>query len=113
MIWSRAVFRATVKLARSGLAAGWLAMASAMASRSAWTLIWNQRHPMRVLREYEGFYNSHRPHRALDQAKSHRYSAGIHGRAFSLVRAVPAWLALALRALADRRRLTARVGLGG
>ena len=32
------------------------------------TLIWNQRHLMMVLREYEGFYNSHRPHRALDQA---------------------------------------------
>jgi putative transposase len=32
------------------------------------TLIWNQRHLMMVLREYEDFYNSHRPHRALDQA---------------------------------------------
>jgi hypothetical protein len=32
------------------------------------TLIWNLRHLMRVLREYEDFYNSHRPHRALDQA---------------------------------------------
>jgi putative transposase len=32
------------------------------------TLVWNQRHLMRVLREYEDFYNSHRPHRALDQA---------------------------------------------
>ena len=32
------------------------------------TLIWNQRHLMTVLREYEHFYNSHRPHRALDQA---------------------------------------------
>jgi putative transposase len=32
------------------------------------TLIWNQRHLMTVLREYEDFYNSHRPHRALDQA---------------------------------------------
>ena len=31
-------------------------------------LIWNLRHLMRVLREYEDFYNSHRPHRALDQA---------------------------------------------
>jgi len=31
------------------------------------TLIWNQRHLMMVLREYEEFYNSHRPHRALDQ----------------------------------------------
>jgi hypothetical protein len=33
------------------------------------TLIWNQRrHLMTVLREYEDFCNSHRPHRALDQA---------------------------------------------
>ena len=32
------------------------------------TLIWNQRHLMMALREYEDFYNSHRPHRALDQA---------------------------------------------
>jgi putative transposase len=32
------------------------------------TLIWNQRHLMAVLREYEDFYNTHRPHRALDQA---------------------------------------------
>ena len=32
------------------------------------TLIWNVRHLMMVLREYEDFYNSHRPHRALDQA---------------------------------------------
>jgi hypothetical protein len=33
------------------------------------TLIWNQRHlMMMLLREYEDFYNSHRPYRALDQA---------------------------------------------
>jgi putative transposase len=32
------------------------------------TLIWNQRHLMTVLREYEAFYNTHRPHRALSQA---------------------------------------------
>jgi len=32
------------------------------------TLIWNLRHLMMMLREYEDFYNSHRPHRALDQA---------------------------------------------
>jgi len=32
------------------------------------TLIWNLRHLIMVLREYEDFYNSHRPHRALDQA---------------------------------------------
>ena len=32
------------------------------------TLIWNQHHLMMVLREYEDFCNSHRPHRALGQA---------------------------------------------
>ncbi len=32
------------------------------------TLIWNLRHLMMVLREYDDFCNSHRPHRALDQA---------------------------------------------
>ena len=32
------------------------------------TLIWNQRHLMTVLREYEYFYNTHRPHRTLNQA---------------------------------------------
>jgi transposase InsO family protein len=32
------------------------------------TLIWNQRHLMMVLREYEDFYNIHRPHRTLKQA---------------------------------------------
>jgi hypothetical protein len=32
------------------------------------TLIWNQRHLMIVLREYEDFCNTHRPHRALKQA---------------------------------------------
>ncbi|MGH3230035.1 MAG: integrase core domain-containing protein [Streptosporangiaceae bacterium] len=32
------------------------------------TLIWNQRHLVMVLREYEDFYNTHRPHRTLRQA---------------------------------------------
>lgn len=32
------------------------------------TLVWNQRHLMTVLREYEDFYNTHRPHRTLKQA---------------------------------------------
>jgi hypothetical protein len=32
------------------------------------TLIWNRRHLMTVLREYEDFYNTHRPHRTLSQA---------------------------------------------
>jgi len=32
------------------------------------TLIWNQRRLLHALREYETFYNRHRPHRALGQA---------------------------------------------
>jgi Integrase core domain. len=32
------------------------------------TLVWNQRHLMTALHEYEDHYNSHRPHRALNQA---------------------------------------------
>ena len=32
------------------------------------TLIWNQRHRMTVLREYEDHYYPHRPHRSLKQA---------------------------------------------
>ena len=32
------------------------------------TVIWNQRHLMSVLREYEDFYNAYRPHRTLNQA---------------------------------------------
>jgi putative transposase len=32
------------------------------------TLVWNQRHLMIVLREYEDSCNAHRPHRALKQA---------------------------------------------
>jgi transposase InsO family protein len=32
------------------------------------TLIWNQRHLMTVLREYEDFCNTRRPHRTLNQA---------------------------------------------
>jgi hypothetical protein len=34
------------------------------------TLIWNQRHLMMVLREYEDFYNSHRPYRALEPGRA-------------------------------------------
>ena len=36
------------------------------------TLVWNQRHLMTVLREYEDFYNMHRPHRTLNQAAPFR-----------------------------------------
>ncbi|MBL1101989.1 integrase core domain-containing protein [Streptomyces coffeae] len=32
------------------------------------TLIWNQSHLLHARREYEAFYNEHRPHRALQQA---------------------------------------------
>ncbi|MEU9191284.1 integrase core domain-containing protein [Streptomyces sp. NPDC048484] len=32
------------------------------------TLIWNQSHLLHALREFETFYNKHRPHRALSQA---------------------------------------------
>ena len=32
------------------------------------TLIWNQRHLLKVLRQYEAHHNEHRPHRALNQA---------------------------------------------
>lgn len=32
------------------------------------TLIWNLEHLMRLLREYEGFYNGYRPHCSLGQA---------------------------------------------
>ena len=36
------------------------------------TLIWNQRHLMIVLPEYEDFCNTHRPHYALNQAAPFR-----------------------------------------
>jgi putative transposase len=32
------------------------------------TLIWNQRHLLCALREFEDFYNEHRPHRSLNGA---------------------------------------------
>lgn len=32
------------------------------------TLIWNQHHLLHALREFEQFYNRHRPHRTLGQA---------------------------------------------
>ena len=33
------------------------------------TLVWNQAHLLRVLREYEQFHNAHRPHRGLANAR--------------------------------------------
>jgi putative transposase len=33
------------------------------------TLIWNQRHLLHALREFEYFYNGHRPHQGLDNAR--------------------------------------------
>jgi len=33
------------------------------------TLIWNQRHLLHVLREFEQFYNSHRPHQGIANAR--------------------------------------------
>ena len=32
------------------------------------TLIWNRRHLLKVLRDYEVHHNEHRPHRSLQQA---------------------------------------------
>ncbi len=32
------------------------------------TLVWNQAHLRRILREYETHHNQHRPHRSLDSA---------------------------------------------
>ncbi|WP_222721376.1 integrase core domain-containing protein [Actinomadura sp. HBU206391] len=33
------------------------------------TLIWNQRHLLHALREFEAFYNGHRPHRGVANAR--------------------------------------------
>ncbi|WP_307825275.1 integrase core domain-containing protein [Streptomyces sp. M2CJ-2] len=33
------------------------------------TLIWNQRHLLHVLREFERFYNSHRPHQSMGDVR--------------------------------------------
>lgn len=33
------------------------------------TLIWNQRHLLHALREYEKFYNTHRPHHGIGNAR--------------------------------------------
>lgn len=33
------------------------------------TLIWNQRHLLHALRQYEAFYNQHRPHQGITNAR--------------------------------------------
>ncbi|WP_308199350.1 integrase core domain-containing protein [Saccharothrix sp. S26] len=33
------------------------------------TLIWNQQHLLHALRQYEQFYNTHRPHQGIDNAR--------------------------------------------
>jgi hypothetical protein len=33
------------------------------------TLIWNQRHLLHALREFEVFYNEHRPHQGIDNGR--------------------------------------------
>jgi len=33
------------------------------------TLIWNQHHLLHTLREYEDFYNTHRPHQGISNAR--------------------------------------------
>jgi putative transposase len=33
------------------------------------TLIWNQRHLLHALREFERFYNGHRPHQGIANAR--------------------------------------------
>ncbi|MFT7840692.1 integrase core domain-containing protein [Saccharothrix sp. BKS2] len=33
------------------------------------TLIWNQQHLLHALREYEHFYNTHRPHQGMANAR--------------------------------------------
>ncbi|PSL52493.1 integrase-like protein [Saccharothrix carnea] len=33
------------------------------------TLIWNQQHLLHALREYEKYYNTHRPHQGIDNAR--------------------------------------------
>ncbi len=33
------------------------------------TLIWNQQHLLHALHEYERFYNTHRPHQGIDNAR--------------------------------------------
>jgi hypothetical protein len=33
------------------------------------TLIWNQRHLLHALREFEHFYNAHRPHQGIANAR--------------------------------------------
>jgi len=41
------------------------------------TLIWNQRHLLHALRDFEHFYNEHRPHRTLQAAAPLRPLPGL------------------------------------
>jgi putative transposase len=51
------------------------------------TLVWNQRHLMTVLREYEDFYKTHRLHRTMNQAAPLRpLPDGVTGRGHFRVR---------------------------
>ncbi|WP_229373171.1 transposase [Umezawaea beigongshangensis] len=61
------------------------------------TLIWNQRHLLHALRQYEQFYNTHRPHQGINNARP--------------LRASPS--ALTDRAAAARLRIRQRQRLGG
>ncbi len=40
-----------------------------MASPGAGWLIWNQRHLLHALREFESFYNEHRPHQGISNVR--------------------------------------------
>jgi putative transposase len=39
------------------------------------TLLWNQSHLLHALREFEHFYNSHRPHQGIENARAQRPTA--------------------------------------
>jgi hypothetical protein len=54
------------------------------------TLIWNQRHLLTILREYEDFYNTHRPHRTLNQVAPLREPDRLAGGGESACPARPA-----------------------
>ena len=66
------VIRSAVRAPRmNGLIERWFR--SLRAKRTDRTLIWNIAYLRRLLREYETFYNEHRPHPALGQAAPRRF----------------------------------------